>query len=159
MSSEADYFGAAGVPAQATPAQAGHWTTTARATATRRPRPSRPAAAGPGIHGRAARAPGPGLPALPAGALRRGPHAGPQYAQAPPPGPYAAGPYAGQTVLVAPKNAGLALVVSCFLPGAGPMMNDQAGVGVAILVLYILGRLPTFFLIGIPIMVGPGAGV
>ena len=51
---------------------------------------------------------------------------------------------------VAPKNPGLALLASFFIPGLGSMIVGRAGIGAAILVGYFIGLLFSFILIGIP---------
>ena len=53
-------------------------------------------------------------------------------------------PYAGYPPMqVAPKNPGLALLASFFVPGLGSMINGDVGKGIGILVGYI----DSFFLI------------
>jgi TM2 domain-containing membrane protein YozV len=49
---------------------------------------------------------------------------------------------------VAPKNAGLALFASFFIPGLGSMMVGRVGIGVTILCLYVLSWGLTVVLIG-----------
>jgi len=49
---------------------------------------------------------------------------------------------------VAPKNPGIALLASFFIPGLGTMMNGQAGKGVGILIGYIVSWFLTIILIG-----------
>jgi len=55
---------------------------------------------------------------------------------------------------VAPKNPALSVLLSVFIPGLGSMVNDNAGVGVAILILNIIGWILAIVLIGIPIAIG-----
>lgn len=66
------------------------------------------------------------------------------YVVAPPPG----------TIAVAPKNPAISLIVSIFLPGVGSMINGDVGIGVLILVLYLVGWGLSFILIGIPLAIG-----
>ena len=70
--------------------------------------------------------------------------AGGGYVVAPPPG----------SIAIAPKSPAVSLLVSFFIPGVGSMINGDVGTGVAILVLYIVGWLTSFFLIGIPLAIG-----
>ncbi len=99
---------------------------------------------------------GPPRPAWPQDAAPRPPAYGEPghiqpYAAAgyPPPAGYAP-PYGG----VAPKNPGISLLASFFLPGLGSMINGEVGKGVAMLVLYVVGIPLAFVLIGIPLMFG-----
>src|SRR5262245_26266273 len=55
---------------------------------------------------------------------------------------------------VAPKNPAVSVLLSVFIPGLGSMVNDNAGVGVAILILNIVGLILAVVLIGIPIAIG-----
>ena len=55
---------------------------------------------------------------------------------------------------VAPKNPALSVLLSVFIPGLGSMVNDNVGVGVAILVLNIIGWILAVVLIGIPVVIG-----
>ena len=57
-------------------------------------------------------------------------------------------------MVVAPKNPAVHLVVSFFIPGVGSMMNGDVGIGVAILVIFIIGVGGSFFLIGLPVALG-----
>jgi TM2 domain-containing membrane protein YozV len=57
-------------------------------------------------------------------------------------------------MIVAPKNPAVSLLVSFFIPGVGSMINGDTGTGIAILVLYVLGVVLAFFLIGIPLLLG-----
>jgi TM2 domain-containing membrane protein YozV len=65
-------------------------------------------------------------------------------------------PQAGSPVqqVVAAKNPAIGVVLSFFIPGLGTMVNGSAGRGVLILALYAVGWLLSFFLIGIPILIG-----
>jgi TM2 domain-containing membrane protein YozV len=62
----------------------------------------------------------------------------------------------GYTV-VAPKNPGLALIASFFIPGLGSMLNGDVGKGVGILLGYFL-CIFLFFLI-VPLLVAVGLWV
>jgi TM2 domain-containing membrane protein YozV len=55
---------------------------------------------------------------------------------------------------VAPKNPGVSVLLSVFIPGLGSMVNDNVRVGVAILVLNIIGWILAIVLIGIPLAIG-----
>jgi TM2 domain-containing membrane protein YozV len=59
-----------------------------------------------------------------------------------------------QVVAVAPKNPGIHLLVSVFLPGVGSMMNGDVGKGVGILIGYVVSFF-LFFLI-IPLFIALG---
>lgn len=98
---------------------------------------------------------GPG-PAYPAAGALLGP-VGPQDAPAaypPAPMPYAAGPvYAvPRTYAVAPKNAGVALLASFFLPGLGQFVNGEAGKGVGFLIAYVVGWASVAVLVGLVVV-------
>jgi TM2 domain-containing membrane protein YozV len=56
--------------------------------------------------------------------------------------------------VVAAKNPAIGVVLSFFIPGLGTMVNGSAGRGVLILATYAVGWLLSFFLIGIPILIG-----
>jgi len=61
----------------------------------------------------------------------------------------------GQPVFaVAPKSPAVSLIISLFLPGVGSMVNGDTQTGVIILVVYLVGIFASFFLIGIPVMLG-----
>ena len=77
----------------------------------------------------------------------------PNTALAPSTGGYVVAPPAG-TIAIAPKNPAVSLLISFFLPGVGSMVNGDVGTGVAILVLYIVGWVLAFVLIGIPLAIG-----
>ena len=55
---------------------------------------------------------------------------------------------------VAPKSPAVSVLLSIFIPGLGSMVNDNVSVGVAILVLNIIGWVLAVFLIGVPLMIG-----
>jgi TM2 domain-containing membrane protein YozV len=57
-------------------------------------------------------------------------------------------------MVVAPKNPAVSVLLSIFVPGLGSMVNDNVGVGVAILVLNIIGWILAIALIGIPLAIG-----
>jgi len=57
-------------------------------------------------------------------------------------------------MVVAPKNPAVSVLLSVFIPGLGSMVNDNVGVGVAILVLNIIGWMLAIVLIGIPLAIG-----
>jgi TM2 domain-containing membrane protein YozV len=57
-------------------------------------------------------------------------------------------------LVVAPKNPAVSLIISFFIPGVGSMVNGDAGIGVAILVLWLLGVGASIFLIGLPLAIG-----
>jgi len=63
-------------------------------------------------------------------------------------------PVAPGGLVVAPKNPAVSLIVSFFIPGVGSMMNGDTGIGVTILLLYILGLVLSWLLIGIPLLIG-----
>ena len=71
-----------------------------------------------------------------------------------PPAPYMLAPGQPVAMIVAPKNPAISLLVSFFIPGVGSMINGDTGTGIAILVLYVLGLVLAFFLIGIPLLLG-----
>jgi TM2 domain-containing membrane protein YozV len=56
--------------------------------------------------------------------------------------------------VIVPKNGGLGVLVSFFIPGVGSMINGSVGLGVAILISYIVSWLLTIVLIGIPLVIG-----
>jgi TM2 domain-containing membrane protein YozV len=49
---------------------------------------------------------------------------------------------------VAPKNPALSLIVSFFLPGVGSMINGDVGIGVVILLIWLISIPLMFFFIG-----------
>jgi TM2 domain-containing membrane protein YozV len=55
---------------------------------------------------------------------------------------------------VEPKNPGLALLASFFIPGLGSMIVGRAGIGAAILVGYLIAVVFSFILIGLPFVLG-----
>ncbi|GAA3583809.1 hypothetical protein [Kribbella ginsengisoli] len=68
----------------------------------------------------------------------------PQYGNLPAPQPYGIG-YPQQ---VAPKNPGLALVASFFIPGLGTLINGNVGLGIAIFAAYCVAAVLCFVIIG-----------
>jgi len=56
--------------------------------------------------------------------------------------------------MVAPKSPAGSVLLSIFIPGLGSMVNDNASVGVTILILNIVGWLLAIVLIGIPLALG-----
>jgi TM2 domain-containing membrane protein YozV len=62
--------------------------------------------------------------------------------------------YEMQPVTVAPKSPAVSVLLSIFVPGLGSMVNDNAGVGTAILILNIIGWILAIALIGIPLALG-----
>ena len=70
------------------------------------------------------------------------------------PAPYVPQHAAYPQPAVAPKNPGLALVASFFIPGLGTLMNGETGKGIGILVGYFVSFLLAFVVIGIPLMIG-----
>jgi TM2 domain-containing membrane protein YozV len=80
-----------------------------------------------------------------------------QYAPEPQAQEWAPLPLPGQEMYgmtVAPKSPAVSVLLSVFIPGLGSMVNDNAGVGVAILVLNIIGWILAVVLIGIPLAIG-----
>lgn len=55
---------------------------------------------------------------------------------------------------VAPKNPAVSVLLSVFIPGLGSMVNGNAGVGAAILMVNIIGWILAIVLIGIPLALG-----
>src|SRR5690349_8578051 len=55
---------------------------------------------------------------------------------------------------VAPKSPAVSVLLSVFIPGLGSMVNGNVGVGVAILILNIVGWILAIVLIGIPLAIG-----
>lgn len=78
----------------------------------------------------------------------------PPASSTPPPGPdwppygYGQNPY-GPHPQVAPKNPGLALLVSFFFPGVGSMMNGDAGKGIGILIGYLVSWFLVIVFVGL----------
>ena len=70
-----------------------------------------------------------------------------------PANPYAYGspsPYGyGQPMAVAPKSPALSLLISFFIPGVGSMVNGDVGMGVFILLGYLVSLVLIIVLIGI----------
>jgi TM2 domain-containing membrane protein YozV len=69
------------------------------------------------------------------------------YQPAPYQQPYPAGGYQQPTQIV-PKNAGVALLISFFLPGVGSLYAGKTTTGVIILIGYIISWILTIVLIG-----------
>ncbi len=61
---------------------------------------------------------------------------------------------AGPQQAVLPKNPAVGLICSFFIPGLGSMINGNTSRGVVILIVYIVGWILSFFLIGIPVAIG-----
>lgn len=80
---------------------------------------------------------------------RTGRQSGPHYPSA----QYVAQQYPGPPV-IAPKNGGIGLLISIFLPGVGSMVNGDSLRGVIILVLYVFGVALSIVLVGIPLAIG-----
>ena len=55
---------------------------------------------------------------------------------------------------IAPKNPGISLLISFFIPGVGSMVNGDTQTGVIILVIWIVGIVTSFFLIGFALILG-----
>jgi TM2 domain-containing membrane protein YozV len=55
---------------------------------------------------------------------------------------------------VQPKSPGVAVLVSFFLPGVGSMISGNGGIGALILILWVIAWVLSFFLIGIPFLIG-----
>ena len=64
------------------------------------------------------------------------------------------GPAPAAQYQVAPKSPGLCLLISFFVPGVGSMVAGNTGVGVLILVGYIVSLVLTLVLIGIVGVIG-----
>lgn len=62
--------------------------------------------------------------------------------------------YEMQPMAVAPKSPAGSVLLSIFIPGLGSMVNENAGVGVTILILNIIGWILAIVLIGIPLVLG-----
>jgi TM2 domain-containing membrane protein YozV len=79
-----------------------------------------------------------------------------QYAYQPPPyqQPYRQGYPAPPYTAVAPKNPGLALLISFFLPGVGSLYASKTNTGIVIIIGYIVSWLLVFVVIGIVGVVG-----
>jgi|SRR5579859_4218761 len=77
-------------------------------------------------------------------------------ASAPPPqvtGYLVPAPQPGAMVIAA-KNPAVSLLVSFFIPGVGSMMNGDTNTGILILVLYVVSVVLSFFVIGLPFLIG-----
>jgi TM2 domain-containing membrane protein YozV len=55
----------------------------------------------------------------------------------------------GGGYVVAPKNPAVSLIVSLFLPGVGSMINGDVGIGITILVLWLLAFFLDFTIFGL----------
>lgn len=62
--------------------------------------------------------------------------------------------YAAPPMVVAPKNPGIGLLASFFVPGLGSLINGDVGIGIGIFIGYLIGWFFSFFLIGIPFVFG-----
>jgi TM2 domain-containing membrane protein YozV len=58
---------------------------------------------------------------------------------------------------VAPKSPGVSLIVSFFIPGVGSMINGDTGIGITILLLWLLAIALDFTVIGL--IVGVPLGI
>lgn len=63
-------------------------------------------------------------------------------------------PVAAGGLAVQPKNPAVSLIISFFIPGVGSMVNGDVGTGVAILVLWIVGIVLAFVVIGFVLIIG-----
>jgi TM2 domain-containing membrane protein YozV len=70
------------------------------------------------------------------------------YAPAPYQQPYPMGYAAAPAMQVAPKNPGIALLISFFIPGVGSLYAGKTTTGVIILIGYIISWLLTLIIIG-----------
>ena len=61
-------------------------------------------------------------------------------------------PVAPGSVLVAPKNPAVSLLISFFIPGVGSLVNGDTQTGVIILVIWIVGIVTSIFFIGIALI-------
>jgi TM2 domain-containing membrane protein YozV len=59
-----------------------------------------------------------------------------------------------EPMTVAPKNPAVSVLLSLFIPGLGSMVNGNAGTGVTILALNLIGWMLAIVLIGIPLAIG-----
>lgn len=57
-------------------------------------------------------------------------------------------PYAPPGMTIAPKSPGLALLISFFLPGVGSMYAGSVGLGVIILILWLISVVTVIIVIG-----------
>jgi TM2 domain-containing membrane protein YozV len=60
----------------------------------------------------------------------------------------------GYPPAVMPKNPAVGLLVSFFIPGLGSIISGNTNTGVIILVVWIVGLILFWFLIGIPVVIG-----
>jgi TM2 domain-containing membrane protein YozV len=93
--------------------------------------------------------PTPSPPAVPQAGQPPGYGPPPPYSQAPAPYPHHPPGYQ-----VAPKNPGLSLLASFFIPGLGSMVNGEVGKGIGILVGYLVSAVLVLLVIGIVGMLG-----
>ena len=56
--------------------------------------------------------------------------------------------------VVLPKNPALGVILSFFIPGLGSIVNGSTSRGVIILIVYVVGWILAFFIIGIPVLIG-----
>lgn len=103
-----------------------------------------------------------GLPAYPP--QQSSPNYGPPQTPAMPgpgygPPAYGSPPASFPPVTISAKNPALHLIVSIFLPGVGSMMSDRVGIGVAILLLYILAIVLDVTVVGAIVGIPLGVGV
>jgi TM2 domain-containing membrane protein YozV len=56
--------------------------------------------------------------------------------------------------MIVPKNPVVGVILSFFIPGLGTMVNGNVARGAVILGVYAVGWILSFFLIGIPILIG-----
>lgn len=75
----------------------------------------------------------------------------------PAPAPYGAPygtPYGQYGYPVTPKNPAISLLVSFFVPGVGSMINGDVGIGVAILIGYLISFPLVLVVVGLPMLLG-----
>jgi TM2 domain-containing membrane protein YozV len=90
--------------------------------------------------------PAPQVPMLPVQPAPGGPQYGNYPVQQPPMYPQAYG--IGYPQQVAPKNPGVALIASFFIPGLGSLINGNAGMGIAIFAAYCVAWVLCLVVIG-----------
>jgi len=61
--------------------------------------------------------------------------------------------------VVAPKNPAISLLVSFFIPGVGSMINGDTGIGIVILLLWLLAIVSDFTVIGLVVGIPLGLGM
>jgi TM2 domain-containing membrane protein YozV len=64
-----------------------------------------------------------------------------------------------QQLVIERKNPGVSLLISFFIPGLGSMINGKVGIGITILLLYVLAVICDFTLIGLIVGIPLGLGV